>query len=81
MALERFANAEEYESYVADKMREWGMSDATKVREWLDEVFLYTYYTCSIVLPYEMQEVPGILVLNSTAESTQQYHANVQEHE
>ena len=56
------------------------MSDAIKVREWIEEVLENTYFTQSMLMPYSVGEEEGMLAVNSTAKSTRQYHANVEEY-
>ena len=81
MASQGYENDELIEAYVKDKMHEWGMSDAIKVREWIEEVLENTYFTQSILMSYSVGEQEGMLAVNSTAESTRQYHVNVEEYE
>ena len=81
MAPAVFENGDAYDAYVEEKMHGWGMFHRTYAREWLDEVFENAYFTESMQLPYTMGEENGMLALNSTAESTRQYHANVKEYD
>ena len=47
----------QWEAYVKDKMREYGMSDGDKVAAWLEEVlFQNTYFTQSILMPFRVRE-------------------------
>ena len=69
------------DAYISQKCIEWGMTDMGAALEWLQEVWQHTYYTTSIVMPAPARVGEGILVLNSSGESTRKYHENVKEYE
>ena len=71
----------QWEAYVKEKMHEYGMSDAAKVAAWLIEVSENSYFAQSILTPLKVREQDGMLALFSTAESTRQYHVNVEQYQ
>ena len=76
-----YEDEELMQKYVKEKMREYGMTDKIKVREWIEEVLENTYFTQSMLMSYSVGEQECMLAVNSTAESTRQYHVNVEEYE